>query len=207
LAALTACAGFHVVLEDVLPSNLRRAEAGIRDHLMEAAKAAKGNRPNVAAAADLHAGVDIDAMLERITFVSTVEDAVRQADLALDCVPDELESKLEIFSMLDRMAPPRTILCTPTNTVSIADIASCTYRADRCLAVRPVLAENIEGRDAAGKYALATTEQVCLVYSHWTLPSVLEAVTAFWEALGKTVTVEYDGSFAPSDNVISAENP
>jgi 3-hydroxybutyryl-CoA dehydrogenase len=44
---------------------------------------------------------------------TTVEDAVRDADLAIDFVPDELESKLEIFSLLDRMAPPRTILCTP----------------------------------------------------------------------------------------------
>ena len=27
----------------------------------------------------------------------------------IDCVPDELESKLEIFCLLDRMAPPRTV--------------------------------------------------------------------------------------------------
>ena len=40
-----------------------------------------------------------------VDFVSTIEDAVRDADLAIDCVPDELESKLEIFWLLDRMAP------------------------------------------------------------------------------------------------------
>ena len=67
---------------------------------------------------------------------STVEDAVRDADLAIDFVPDELESKLEIFSMLDRMAPPRTILCTPTTALSIADLASCTYRPQLCFALR-----------------------------------------------------------------------
>ena len=67
---------------------------------------------------------------------STVEDAVRDADLAVDFVPDELESKLEIFSLLDRMAPPRTILCTPTNALSITDLASCTYRAERCVGLR-----------------------------------------------------------------------
>ncbi len=42
--------------------------------------------------------------------------------------------------MVDRMAPPRTILLTPTDALSIADLASCTYRADRCLAVRGGLA-------------------------------------------------------------------
>ena len=72
----------------------------------------------------------------RLTTASTVEEAVREADLAIDFVPDELESKLEIFSMVDRMAPPRTILCTPTDTLSITDLASCTYRPERCFSVQ-----------------------------------------------------------------------
>ncbi len=36
-------------------------------------------------------------------------------------------------ALLDRMAPPRTILCTPTNALSITDLASCTYRAGLCV--------------------------------------------------------------------------
>ncbi len=75
-----------------------------------------------------------------VRLVSTVEDAVRDADLAVDFVPDELESKLEIWSLIDRMAPPRTIMCTPSQALSITDLASCTYRADRCVMVRGALA-------------------------------------------------------------------
>lgn len=111
LALHAARAGFCVVLEDVMPANLRHAEESLREQLGPAA-------------------------MPLVSFAGTVEDAVRQADLAIDCVPDELESKLEIFSLLDRMAPPRTILCTPTNALSITDLASCTYRADRCVALR-----------------------------------------------------------------------
>ena len=70
-----------------------------------------------------------------LDLVTTVEDAVRDADIAIDFVPDELESKLEIFSMIDRMAPPKTILLTPSNALSIADLASCTYRPRRCFAL------------------------------------------------------------------------
>ncbi|HUZ04339.1 MAG TPA: 3-hydroxyacyl-CoA dehydrogenase NAD-binding domain-containing protein, partial [Acidobacteriaceae bacterium] len=40
LAARVAHAGFQVVLEDVLPSNLRRAESGMREHLMARAQSA-----------------------------------------------------------------------------------------------------------------------------------------------------------------------
>lgn len=72
-----------------------------------------------------------------VHYVSTVEDAVRTADLVIDFVPDELESKLEIVSLLDRMAPPRTLLVIPTRALSITDLASCTYRAAQCVGVRP----------------------------------------------------------------------
>ena len=65
--------------------------------------------------------------------VTTVEDAVREADLVIDFVPDELESKLEIVCMVDRMAPPKTVLCINTRALSVDDLARCTYRADRCI--------------------------------------------------------------------------
>ncbi len=71
-----------------------------------------------------------------VTLVATVEDAVRDADLVVDFVPDELESKLEIWSLIDRMAPPKTVMCTPSAMLSITDLASCTYRPDRCVMLR-----------------------------------------------------------------------
>jgi len=95
-----------------MPSNLRRAQDEYAEYV--ASVGAKGS----------------------LRYAMTVEDAVREADLAIDFVPDELESKLEIFSLLDRMAPPRTVLCTPTMALSITDLASCTYRAERCVGVR-----------------------------------------------------------------------
>ena len=80
-ALACVAAGFDVVLEDVMPANLWRAEAEYSDL---SARVASGS----------------------LELASTVEDAVRTADIAVDFVPDELESKLEIFSMIDRMAPP-----------------------------------------------------------------------------------------------------
>ena len=105
LAALCVRAGFETVLEDVLPSNLRRAAA-----ILDPAEAPR--------------------------YANSIEDAVRDADLVIDTVPDELESKLEILTMLDRMAPPHTLFVTPTETLSIADLASCTYRPGQCLGLR-----------------------------------------------------------------------
>lgn len=110
-AMACSAAGFYVVIEDVMPSNLRKAEVEYAD-------------------------LSLRGGFGSLEFASTVEDAVREADLAVDFVPDELESKLEIFSMIDRMAPPKTILCTPSLALSITDLASCVYRPSRCVALR-----------------------------------------------------------------------
>jgi 3-hydroxybutyryl-CoA dehydrogenase len=156
-ALACAVAGFHVVLEDVMPANLRRAEADF---------------------ADLQAGL----AKGRLDFASTVEDAVREADIAVDFVPDELESKLEIFSMIDRMAPPKTILCTPSYALSITDLASCVYRPERCVAARGELVPEVGGTQAA----------VRLLYPASIHEQVLTAVDVFLQALGLKVQSEAD---------------
>jgi 3-hydroxybutyryl-CoA dehydrogenase len=156
-ALACAGAGFHVVLEDVMPANLRKAEADYADLTQRGT-----------------AG--------RLELALTVEDAVREADVAVDFVPDELESKLEIFSMIDRMAPPKTILCTPSYALSITDLASCVYRPERCVAVRG----NLVRGDAA------VTPVVRLLYPPAAAESTLTAVGTFLGALGVEVQREVD---------------
>jgi 3-hydroxybutyryl-CoA dehydrogenase len=151
LRAVTA--GLNVVLEDVMPAKLRRAQDDYSQLITGAEKVA----------GSLH-------------FVSTVEDAVQDAEIAIDFVPDELESKLEIFSLLDRMAPPRTILLTPTNALSITDLASCTYRAGKCVGLRGIL--------GAGA--------VEVLRSRFAEPAALETVVAMLERLGLEAAVVDD---------------
>ncbi len=51
--------------------------------------------------------------------------------------------------MIDRMAPPKTILCTPSYALSITDLASCVYRPERCVAVRGQLIGGMERGSSA----------------------------------------------------------
>ena len=117
-----------------------------------------------------------------MAFVSTIEDAVREADLAIDCVPDELESKLEILWLLDRMAPPRTVFATPTTRLSIADLAGCTYREAQCVAIAAE-ASALAG-NAGGPILLRTTAR--------TSPETVALVEEFWRRLGFTPAFEMD---------------
>jgi 3-hydroxybutyryl-CoA dehydrogenase len=153
-------AGFDVALEDVMPANLRKAEADFAEC----------------------AGLSRRGTSGRLELALTVEDAVREADIAVDFVPDELESKLEIFSMIDRMAPPKTILCTPSYALSITDLASCVYRPERCVAVRG----NLVRGDAA------VPPVVRLLYPAAAGESTLTAVDKFLQALGVEVRRETD---------------
>ncbi len=120
-----------------------------------------------------------------VRYVSTVEDAVREADLAIDFVPDELESKLEIVSLLDRMAPPRTLLLIPTRALSITDLASCTYRAKQCVGVRPA--------DASAPYRTDLVAQpVEIIRSRFVTEEALAVVQRFFVAMGVASTVVED---------------
>jgi 3-hydroxybutyryl-CoA dehydrogenase len=157
-------AGFHVVLEDVMPANLRKAEADFAECADLSQRGTAG----------------------RLELALTVEDAVREADIAVDFVPDELESKLEIFSMIDRMAPPKTILCTPSYALSITDLASCVYRPERCVAVRGNLSGGLMGGDAA------VSPVVRLLYPAAASEATLTAVGRFLQALGIEVRREAD---------------
>ena len=113
-----------------------------------------------------------------VIFVSTIEDAVRNADLVIDCVPDELESKLEILWLLDRMAPPRTVLATPTKRLSIIDLAACTYRAEKCVAIAAEASE-LAARDPDG-----STAEILLHTTPQTTDETIALVQVFWRRLG-----------------------
>ena len=124
IAQLAARGGYRTILEDLLPNALRRAESEIRSQLDRAVDSG-GVSP-------AHA----NAAFSRLGFAGTVEDAARQADLVIEAVPEELESKIEIFTLLDKICRPGTILASHLLTLSITEISRVTYRARNCLGMR-----------------------------------------------------------------------
>lgn len=173
LALAAARAGFRVLLEDVMPANLHHAQQSIRQQLSPSLLG--DDQP-------------------RVAFVSSIEDAVRDADLAIDCVPDELESKLEILWLLDRMAPPRTVLMTPTTRHSIADLAACTYRPEKCVAL--VAEPRALAEASAADILLRTTSR--------TSAATIDVIGDFWKQLGITPRFEIEAVSSPAAPVESA---
>ncbi len=76
---------------------------------------------------------DANAAFGRLEYAGSVEEAAREADLVIEAVPEEMESKIEIFTLLDKICRPGTILASNTSSLSITEIASVTYRAKKCV--------------------------------------------------------------------------
>jgi 3-hydroxybutyryl-CoA dehydrogenase len=124
IAHAAALGGYRTILEDLLPNALRKAETEIRAYLAQSVELGHVN-----------AG-DADATFSRLEYAGSVDEAAREADLVIEAVPDEMESKIEIFTMLDKFCRPATILALNTSSLSVSEIASVTYRAKKCVGMR-----------------------------------------------------------------------
>jgi 3-hydroxybutyryl-CoA dehydrogenase len=67
------------------------------------------------------------ALLERVTY-STDLDALAEADLVVEAVPEHLELKRQIFTQLDKICKSEAILATNTSSLSVTEIAVATGR-------------------------------------------------------------------------------
>ena len=121
IAHVAALGGYRTILEDLLPNALRKAESEIRSHLDKAVESGKVSTG------------EAEAAFARLEYAGGVEEAAREADLVIEAVPEEMESKIEIFTLLDKICRPGTILVSNTSSLSITEIASVTYRAKKCV--------------------------------------------------------------------------
>jgi 3-hydroxybutyryl-CoA dehydrogenase len=121
IAHASAMGGYRTILEDILPTTLRKAETEIRTNLDKAVELGKVTPE------------EAERAFKRLEYASSVEQAAREADLVIEAVPEEMESKLEIFTLLDKVCRPTTIIASNTSSLSITEISSVTYRAPKCV--------------------------------------------------------------------------
>jgi len=121
IAYASALGGYRTILEDLLPNALRRAGDEIKANFDKGVELGKISADEATAA------------MKRLEYASTPEEAARQAELVIEAVPEEMESKIEIFTILDKCCRPDTILASNTSSLSITEIASVTYRAKKCI--------------------------------------------------------------------------
>lgn len=72
----------------------------------------------------------MDGALANLAFCTRVED-LRQVDLLIEAIPEDLELKKKVFAELDSLVRPDAIFATNTSGFAIADLNKAVSRKDR----------------------------------------------------------------------------
>ena len=153
---LAARAGYPTVLEDI--SGQREDLARDRIRALAASQAR---------AEGLSSG-QVEEWLDRVKPENSLDRAVANADLVIEAVPDDLETLVEVYTLIDKAAPPGCVFASTTPAFSIAEIAALTYRPAQVLGMRfpalPVQSQELVmviGRETSEE-TVCRTEQVGL---------------------------------------------
>lgn len=65
---------------------------------------------------------EIEGILQRITFVNSLKEAVSDADFIIECVPEIMDLKQNLFAEIETLAKDRAILATNTSVMSVTQI-------------------------------------------------------------------------------------
>jgi len=107
-----------------------------------------------------------EAALENLRLTANLGDAVADADLVIEAVPELLEVKRDVYRTLADLAPAKTIFATNSSTLLPSDLKDSTGRPDRFLAIH--YANNIWAQNIAEVMGTAETD-----------PAVFDAVVDF----------------------------
>src|SRR5437763_15434696 len=114
---------YKTVLEDISPRLLEQATSWIRQSFDEGVARGK-----------VEAGVR-DKALSLISTSIDVKDAIREAVLIIEAVPEELVMKLELFTIFDEFAKARAVFASNTSSLSINGFTDNTGSRDRCIGI------------------------------------------------------------------------
>ena len=132
IAARALRANLHVIIDDVSETRLQATSR----HLLALVGAQDSRAPGPQDQSALaRSGLSNSAKIHNLLLTQSIDSAIRSADFLIDTLPDDLEVKLELFTLFDKFAKPNAIFIT-TGSIPIDHLAAITFCPDRCLAVR-----------------------------------------------------------------------
>ncbi|KRT79701.1 FAD dependent oxidoreductase, partial [Oryctes borbonicus] len=124
IAQVTAQAGQNVTLVEVNGEILKKTEASISISLARVAKKLYKDKPS-------EGEKFVNETRGRIRGTTDPVEAVKQADLVVEAIIENMDIKHKLFKQLDAAAPPNTLFASNTSSLSITEIASVTNRKDK----------------------------------------------------------------------------
>lgn len=153
---------------------------------------------------------DRDAILGRITTTTDFEQ-VKDADLVIEAVSEEMEVKKEILTHLCSILQPEAIIATNTSSLSITELAAATKRPEKVIGMHffnpvPVmkLVEVITGQltseatlttvlqlcEQLGKVAVKVNEAPGFVVNRILIPMINEAIGEYADGVATVEEID-----------------
>ncbi len=123
IAQVSATAGYNVVLRDIEQGFLDKAMEKIKWSLDKLATKGKITQQ------------EADSIYSRITPVVNLADAVKNAQLVIEVVPEIMDLKKKVYAELDAVAGKDVIFASNTSTLPITEIANTTSRPDKFIGI------------------------------------------------------------------------
>ena len=121
ISLLCAIHGYKTTCTDIEEDALKKAEAFADSYLPGRVK--KGRLTQEQA----------DQARALVSFTSSLEEAVKDADYVIEAVLEVLDLKRKTFADLDKMTPPHAILATNSSAIVSSRIADVTQRPEKVI--------------------------------------------------------------------------
>jgi len=123
IAQVSATAGYNIVLRDIKQEFLDKAMEKIKWSLDKLVSKEKISVE------------DGNAIYSRITPIVDLNDAVKDADLVIEVVPEIMDLKKQVYAELDKVAKSEVIFASNTSTLPITEIANTTSRPEKFIGI------------------------------------------------------------------------
>lgn len=119
IAQAFAQGGCRVTLVDLDEEALKKASKLVKSSLETMAEEGFLERP-------------VEDVMNSLAFTTSLEEAAQDADIAVEAIDENVESKKALFSLLDKFCPPGALLASNTSYLNIFDFEE-TSRPDKIL--------------------------------------------------------------------------
>jgi enoyl-CoA hydratase/3-hydroxyacyl-CoA dehydrogenase len=136
IAQVASTAGYKVTVRDVAQEYLDNGLKGIESSLNRLVDRGRLSKEQM------------EDILDRITFTTQLEEAVKDAQIIIEAIPEKMELKNIVWKEVDQYAPKDAILATNTSSLSITEIAKSVSNPERFIGMHffnpPVIMKLVE---------------------------------------------------------------
>ncbi len=198
IAQVAAQSGFQVVVSEVSAELLEKGLKTIEKNLQRMVE--KGSLSQA----------DRDQARGRLRGTTSLEE-LRDADLIIEAIIEQLPAKKELFAALDKLCPAGAIFASNTSSISITEMATATRRPDRFLGLhffnpvpvmklvevirtistdRKVFEEIVSFAERLGKMPVRTSDRTGFIVNRLLVPYLLDAIRALEEGVASIEDID-----------------